>query len=374
MMKRTLQWRKILNTLAIGLALLLLGMIFGGVLQYGRDKKSMNLTVTTDEKKADFKNATGGAILETGTENGIKIIKTKLTSSEYESYGVSSSAETAYTLTATVTPEDTVDKAVDWVVGFVNPSSPWAVGKTATDYVTITPETDGGLTATAACTGAFAEQIEIRVTLRSNTAATANCLVDYVKKINKVTLGLGEDSPDPQHRGHSLRIGVETSLKVTFELGAGTVKGIPGIRDSLEITLASAFEAEICRRESCVESKSFSKPTKVTITGSPAATDDENGNLVITVTVCSPQVMTFLTMEAAMSLTQAQRILYNNAFVNASAACASEPHANVVLPYTYTYHYEIISSDMAKEAVYFWQNDLSLQGVALDVNKPSMWF
>ena len=71
-MKRTLQWRKILNTLAIGLALLLLGMIFGGVLQYGRDKKSMNLTVTTDEKKADFKNTTGGAILETGTENGIK--------------------------------------------------------------------------------------------------------------------------------------------------------------------------------------------------------------------------------------------------------------------------------------------------------------
>lgn len=212
MMKRTLQWKKILNTLAIGLALLLLGMMFGGILQYGRDKKSMNLTVTTDENEADSKNTTGGAILETGTENGMKIIKTKLMSSEYESYGVSSAAETAYTLTATVTLEDTADKAVDWSVGFVDPKSTWAEGKRATDYVTITPETDGGLTATAACTGAFAAQIEIRVTLRSNTAATANCLVDYVKKINKVTLGLGADSPDTEHRGHSLRIGTATQF------------------------------------------------------------------------------------------------------------------------------------------------------------------
>lgn len=150
MMKRTLQWRKILNTLAIGLALLLLGMIFGGILQYGWDKETMRITVTTDEKKADSKNTTGGAILETGTENGMKIIKTKLTSSEYESY--------------------------------------------------------------------------------------------------------------------------------------------------------------------------------------------------------------------------------NNAFVTAPSACGEDPHANVALAYYYTYSFDDISSGTAKCYVYFWQNDLSLQGVALDVNKPSMWF
>lgn len=374
MMKRTLQWRKILNTLAIGLALLLLGMIFGGVLQYGRDKKSMNLTVTTDEKKADFKNTTGGAILETGTENGMKIIKTKLTSSEYESYGVSSSAETAYTLTATVTPEDTADKAVDWSVGFVDPTSTWAVGKRATDYVTITPETDGGLTATASCTGAFAAQIEIRVTLRSNVAATANCLVDYVKKVNKVTLGLGEDSPDTEHRGHSLRIGTSTHLTVTFELGEGTVKGIPGIQGSLEVTLANTFSSAIRRQASFVESNSFSNPAKVTITGAQTTMDDANGNPAMKVTVSSTQVLSFLTMEAATSFTQEQRIRYNNAFVTAPAACGEDPHANAALPYTYTYHYENVSSGTAKTYVYFWQNDLSLQGVALDVNKPSMWF
>lgn len=357
-----------MNTLAIGLALILLGMMFGGMLQYGWDRETMNLTVTTD------KNTTGGAIIETGTENGMKIIKTKLSSSEYESYGVSSAAETAYTLTATVTPEDTADKAVDWSVGFVDPTSAWAVGKRAADYVAIIPETEGALTATAACTGAFAAQIEIRVTLRSNTAATANCLVDYVKKVNRVTLGLGEDSPDTEHQGHSLRIGTSTRLTVTFELGEGTVKGIPGIQDGLEVTLANAFSSAIRRQESFIEGKFFANPAKITITGSPATIDDENGNPVMKVTVSSSQVMTFLTMEAAMSFTQEQRIRYNNAFVTALAACGDDPHANVALPYTYTYHYENVSSGTAKSYVYFWKNDLSLQGVSLDVNKPSLWF
>ena len=373
-MKRTLQWRKIFHALSIGLAVLFLGMMFGGVLQYGWDKETMRITVTTGEKKDAPKNSTGGAIIETGTENGLKIVKTKLTSSEYESHGVSSAAETAYTLTATVTPEDTADKAVDWSVGFVNPSSPWAVGKRATDYVTITPKTDGGLTATAACTGAFAAQIEIRVTLRSNAAATANCLVDYVKKINKVTLGLGEDSPDTEHRGHSLRIGTSTHLTVTFELGEGTVKGIPGIRDSLEVTLANTFSSAIRRQASFVESNSFSNPAKVTITGAQTTMDDANGNPAMKVTVSSPQVLSFLTMEAAMSFTQEQRIRYNNAFVTAPSACGDDPHANVALPYYYTYNFDDISSGTAKTYVYFWQNDLSLQGVSLDVNKPSLWF
>ncbi|MFQ7078681.1 MAG: hypothetical protein ACLRSW_12475 [Christensenellaceae bacterium] len=121
-----------------------------------------------------------------------------------------------------------------------------------------------------------------------------------------------------------------------------------------------------------MESNAF-KPAKVTITGAQTTMDDANGNPAMKVTVSSTQVLSFLTMEAATSFTQEQRIRYNNAFVTAPAACGEDPHANAALPYTYTYHYENVSSGTAK-TVYFWQNDLSLQGVALDVNKPSMWF
>ena len=126
--------------------------------------------------------------------------------------------------------------------------------------------------------------------------------------------------------------------------------------------------------EKNVKGKFFANPAKITITGSPATMDDENGNPAMKVTVSSSQVMTFLTMEAAMSFTQEQRIRYNNAFVTALAACGDDPHANVALPYTYMYHYENVSSGTAKSYVYFWKNDLSLQGVSLDVNKPSLWF
>lgn len=189
-----------------------------------------------------------------------------------------------------------------------------------------------------------------------------------------MTLGLGEDSPGYGAPWASLRIGTSTHLTVTFELGEGTVKGIPGIQGSLEVTLANTFSSAIRRQASFVESNSFSNPAKVTITGAQTTMDDANGNPAMKVTVSSPQVMTFLTMEAAMSFTQEQRIRYNNAFVTAPSACGEDPHANVALAYYYTYSFDDISSGTAKCYVYFWQNDLSLQGVALDVNKPSMWF
>lgn len=94
-------------------------------------------------------------------------------------------AETAagITVQATIEPADADNKAVDWAVSFVNPASEWASGKTVTDYVTVTPESDGSLTATVKCLKAFGEQIKITVTSRDNSDATASCTADYYKKV-----------------------------------------------------------------------------------------------------------------------------------------------------------------------------------------------
>ena len=92
-------------------------------------------------------------------------------------------AESAYTLTATITPDDASNKAVDWSVAFVNPSSAWATGKTVTDYVTVTPTSDGALTANVECKQAFGEQIVVTVVSRDNAEATATCTVDYAAKV-----------------------------------------------------------------------------------------------------------------------------------------------------------------------------------------------
>ena len=145
---------------------------------------------------------TGGMLVGESTENGISLMSKKITKADYAAYGVSPFAESAQILTATVEPSNAKDKAVDWSIGFVNANSEWATGKTVTDYVTITPESDGALTATVECLQAFGEQIQVTVTHRNNEKATASCTVDFAKKLlgmrffspkNEIDFVFGED-------------------------------------------------------------------------------------------------------------------------------------------------------------------------------------
>lgn len=78
------------------------------------------------------------------------------------------------TLTATVLPATATNKKVDWSVA-------WADGQsgTVTDYVTITPSSDGSTTATVKCYKAFTGNIVITVTTRES-GYTAECLVTFV--------------------------------------------------------------------------------------------------------------------------------------------------------------------------------------------------
>ena len=92
-------------------------------------------------------------------------------------------ASDGITLTATVSPETADNKAVDWAASFVNPLSSWASGKTVTDYVTVTPTSDGALTANVNCLKAFGEQIKVTVTSRVNPEAKAECTLDYARRI-----------------------------------------------------------------------------------------------------------------------------------------------------------------------------------------------
>ena len=146
----------------------------------------------------------GGAIITEGDSNGIQLKSMKIAPENYAANGVSAQAETAYTLTATVLPEKASNKAVDWAVSFVNPSSAWATGKTVTDYVTVTPTADGALTANVECLQAFGEQIKVTVTSRNNADATATCLVDYAERVSGYTLTLSNggvtiSSSDPEY-------------------------------------------------------------------------------------------------------------------------------------------------------------------------------
>ena len=141
----------------------------------------------TDEEQTE----TGGAIITDGESHGMKLMSMRISPEDYDEYGISPMAETAYQLTATITPDNATNKAVDWTVAFVNASSEWATGKTVTDYVTVTPTTDGALTANVECVKDFGEQVRVTVTSRDNMAVKANATVDYTQKLQSVKSTFG---------------------------------------------------------------------------------------------------------------------------------------------------------------------------------------
>lgn len=78
-------------------------------------------------------------------------------------------------LTATIFPEEVADKTVDWYIEW---SDSQASG-TVTDYVTVTPASDGALKATVTCYQPFDGDIVVTVVTRSGKKS-ATCLVSYV--------------------------------------------------------------------------------------------------------------------------------------------------------------------------------------------------
>ena len=105
--------------------------------------------------------------------------------------------EMAVNIVATITPNDAANKAVDWTVTFVNATSAWANGKTATDYITAEPTTDGALTAAITCKEAFGEQIKITVTSRDNPDASASCMVDYKQQFEGYLFSASQTGKTP---------------------------------------------------------------------------------------------------------------------------------------------------------------------------------
>ena len=126
--------------------------------------------------------ASGGAIIGESTGNGVQIMSVQIPAESYVEYGISPMAESAYQLTATVYPATATDKTIDWSVAWSDASASWASGKTVTNYVTVTPTSDGSLTANVACLQAFGAKIKVVASSRENPEITAECAVDYAQR------------------------------------------------------------------------------------------------------------------------------------------------------------------------------------------------
>lgn len=184
---------KVLNGILGGfLALVIAGGVAAvGVFSNGfKDWDKFKKDDTQQEQPMTPPEDSGGSDITAEASNGIRLMSMKLAPVQYAAYGVAANAESAYTLTATVYPEDAANKLLDWTVSFKNASSTWASGKTVTDYVTVTPSSDGALTAVVENKTAFGEQVVVKVTSRDNTSAYATLNVEYLQRTTGYTLSL----------------------------------------------------------------------------------------------------------------------------------------------------------------------------------------
>lgn len=98
-------------------------------------------------------------------------------------YAAAESGSVSKTITATVLPATAVNKAVDWSVEWGDSSNTAAV----TNYVTVTPDSDGALSATVTCKQAFSGNILVTVTTRES-GYTASCVITFAGVPTDITV------------------------------------------------------------------------------------------------------------------------------------------------------------------------------------------
>lgn len=222
----------VLLVLVIAGTAALVGVLSDGFKNWDKFKADEEQT-EQQEETAD----NGGAIIGEGESNGIKMMSAKIAVADYDEYGISPMAETAYQLTATIQPADATDKTVDWSVSFVNPSSAWASGKTVTDYVTVTPTSDGALTANVENLQAFGEQIKVTVTSRDNAEATAECVIDYAKRLTGISVKLVYQAETINVSSSSEETVIPASFANLHYSGVTPVEGVGTISDEFTYTV-----------------------------------------------------------------------------------------------------------------------------------------
>lgn len=207
----------------------LLSLILGigiGFCGYGMIDNGGNPAGKAEPPTAMIEN--GGAFLEETKSGGVKITSVKIPAEEYDAYGISTQADTAYRITATVMPEDASNKNVSWSLSWKNASSSWASGKTLSSYVTVTSSGTANNVAVLTCKQAFGEQVLLKATAAGDTTKTATCTVDYAQKITNATISFG-----------SVSIANGKTVKPTFPLSAGATGS--GGRASMSYTYSSVY-------------------------------------------------------------------------------------------------------------------------------------
>ena len=121
-------------------------------------------------------------VTPSGNDNGLLSLAAVTTQNE--------DGQTVQQITATVTPSDALNAIVDWSIAWGETQGSWGSGSQGdiSDYLTITPTSDGALTAEVECLAPFGTQAIITANIRGYEEISDTCTVDYVQKYEDATV------------------------------------------------------------------------------------------------------------------------------------------------------------------------------------------
>lgn len=120
-------------------------------------------------------------VTPSGNDNGLLSLAAVTTQNE--------DGQTVQQITATVTPSDALNAIVDWSIAWGSTQGSWGSGSQGdiSDYLTITPTSDGALTEEVECLAPFGTQAIITANIRGYEEISDTCTVDYVQKYEGAT-------------------------------------------------------------------------------------------------------------------------------------------------------------------------------------------
>lgn len=208
--------------LAIALAVLLTAGIVLAIFEFATPYKPSKGFKPAEIETGGDNIGSGGSLLPSEVKgSGIRLLSAVIPEEEYSEYGIDAQADSAYSVTAIIEPEEATNKAVRYTAKFENASSSWANGKAVSDYVTVSQSSAGSLTASVTVNQAFGEPVTITATSEDNADISASFPVHYVKRIASVTSSVACAGTGT----YSIGLGKDTSYTTAITMGTGTVQG-----------------------------------------------------------------------------------------------------------------------------------------------------
>lgn len=291
----------------------------------------------------------GGAVVTEGTESGISLMSAQIATADYADYGISTLAETAGTITATITPSNATYKTLDWSVAWANANSSWAKGKTVTDYFTVAPTSEGATTATWQCLQDFGEPIIVTATSQSNPDVSGTLQADYVKRVSSVNASMpGVDNFTSK---------TSYTLTPTPVYTDGTLQGELTVTDAT-IDLTEGF-VEAIRDEMGIYGSRF------TLTEEPINFEFDSEALTVEMNLSNPNYE-FITATGGGLVADLVPKQFDVAFA-ACAASYDDTQAVLTFDYIYTYNAETYSSGTFTVNVMFNASTLAISVTDIDL-------